>query len=213
MTIRVLIADDHGLVRTGIAALLSAMPEIEVVGQAANGEEAIEMVANLQPDVLLLDLIMPGISGIATLARIRDGHPATRVLVLSMHSSQELVAHALSLGASGYILKDAAPDELEKGIEAVMAGRRWLSEQIAKIAVAPGNSQSASLRRINSLSERQRQVLTLLAEGHSRRSISEQLNLSIKTVETHCAQIMEKLNIHDVPGLVRYAIREGLVPL
>ena len=214
-TARVLIADDHRLVRAGLRALIADLPGFEVVGEAADGRQAVSEAARLQPDVLLLDIAMPGMSGLEALRELKNRHPATRVLMLSMLASEEHVLQALRLGASGYLLKDAAPAELELAIGAVMRGETWLSSAISRPVVdgymervGAGNSGNGTSQI---LTPRQQEVLRLLAEGRSTKEIAFQLELSIKTIETHRAQIMERLGLHDIAGLVRYAVRTGIV--
>jgi DNA-binding NarL/FixJ family response regulator len=213
MTTRVVLVDDHQLVRAGIGALLRELPNVSVVGEGADGEAAILLAQTLAPDVLFLDLVMPGMSGLIALERIIGQQPDLKVIVLSMHSSEEHIVRALQLGASGYMLKDVAPDELALALTAVMNGETWLSSAISRTAIAEYVGRTASESPLDTLTSRQRQVLKLIAEGHSTKDISAQLELSVKTIETFRAQIMDRLAIHDVAGLVRYAIRHGIVPL
>lgn len=214
MTIRIILADDHRLVRAGIGALLRDLPEVDVVGEGADGAEAVALVDELLPDVAFLDLVMPRMSGLDALARINEMHPEVRVIVLSMHASEEHVVRSLQLGAVGYMLKDGAPDELALALAAVMKGETWLSAPISRTAITDYLRRTTMRETLlDALTTRQRQVLKAIAEGVGTRDISEQLGLSIKTVETYRAQIMLRLDIHDVAGLVRYAIRHGIVPL
>ena len=210
--IRVLLADDHSLVRAGIRSLLSAMTEVQVVGEAASGEEALELAAREHPDVVLMDIAMKGITGLEAAARMRDAHPAVRVVILSMHSGEEYVLQALRAGAAGYLLKDAATGELELALRSVMRGESWLSPAVSLQVVEGYVQRSGAEAAPEVLTARQREVLRLVAGGKSTKEIAFFLNLSVKTVETHRAQIMERLGIRDVPGLVRYALRTGLVP-
>ena len=210
--IRVLLADDHALVRAGIRSLLNGMDEVEVVAEASSGEEAIELAASSRPDVVLMDIAMKGITGLEAAARMRIRHPEARVVILSMHSGEEYVLQALRAGAAGYLLKDAATGELELALRSVMRGESWLSPAVSRQVVEgyvqrPGGEQTPEL-----LTARQREVLRLVASGKSTKEIAFLLNLSVKTVETHRAQIMDRLGIRDVAGLVRYALRTGLVP-
>jgi len=214
-TIRVIIVDDHRLVRAGLRMLLTEMPGIAVLSEAADGHEALAACDTERPDLVLMDIAMPGMSGLEALRELKNRHPATRVLMLSMLASEEHVLQALRLGASGYLLKDAAPAELELAIGAVMRGETWLSSAISRPVVdgymervGAGNSGNGTSQI---LTPRQQEVLRLLAEGRSTKEIAFQLELSIKTIETHRAQIMERLGLHDIAGLVRYAVRTGIV--
>ena len=212
MTIRVLLADDHALVRAGLRSLLAAMKEVEVVGEASSGEEALELAARERPDVVLMDIAMKGINGLETAARLRDRAPGVRVVILSMHSGEEYVLQALRAGAVGYLLKDAATGELELALRTVMRGESWLSPAVSRQVVEGYVQRVGGDAAADVLTARQREVLKLVAGGKSTKEIAFMLNLSVKTVETHRAQIMERLGIRDVPGLVRYALRTGLVP-
>lgn len=212
MMIRVLLADDHALVRAGIRSLLGAMMEVEVVGEAASGEEALEMTGDSRPDVVLMDIAMKGITGLEAAARMRERHPEVRVVILSMHSGEEYVLQALRAGAAGYLLKDAATGELELALRSVMRGESWLSPAVSRQVVEGYVQRAGGEAAAEVLTARQREVLRLVAGGKSTKEIAFLLNLSVKTVETHRAQIMERLGIRDVAGLVRYALRTGLVP-
>jgi len=208
--IRVLLADDHALVRAGIRSLLNAMAQVEVVAEASSGEEAIDLASTSRPDVVLMDIAMKGITGLEAAARMRERMPEVRVVILSMHSGEEYVLQALRAGAAGYLLKDAATGELELALRSVMRGESWLSPAVSR-QVVEGYVRSGESAP-EALTARQREVLRLVAGGKSTKEIAFLLNLSVKTVETHRAQIMERLNIRDVAGLVRYALRTGLVP-
>lgn len=210
--IRVLLADDHSLVRAGIRSLLGAMAEVEVVGEAASGEEAIELAAGKRPDVVLMDIAMKGMTGLEAAAVLRERAPDVRVVILSMHSGEEYVLQALRAGAAGYLLKDAATGELELALRSVMRGESWLSPAVSRQVVEGYVQRTAGEAAPEVLTARQREVLRLVAGGKSTKEIAFLLNLSVKTVETHRAQIMERLGIRDVAGLVRYALRTGLVP-
>ncbi len=213
MTIRIVVAEDHQLVRAGITAIIGNIPDVEVVGEANDGAEAIKMVAELNPDILLLDLVMPTLSGLEALTRINEAQPHVRVIVLSMHSDEEHVLRALKLGAVGYMLKDVAHDELPQAIKAVSQKGAWLSAAISKTVISSYLEESGCATSPVMLTSRQNQVLRMIAEGYSTKDISYTLNLSTKTIDTYRAQIMEKLDIHSIPGLVRYAIRQGITPL
>jgi len=210
--IRVLLADDDALVRAGIRSLLNAMDEVEVVAEASSGEEAIELVTQNQPDVVLMDIAMKGITGLEAAARMRGRNPEVRVVILSMHSGEEYVLQALRAGAAGYLLKDAATGELELALRSVMRGESWLSPAVSRQVVEGYVQRAGGEQAPEVLTARQREVLRLVAGGKSTKEIAFLLNLSVKTVETHRAQIMERLGIRDVAGLVRYALRTGLVP-
>lgn len=210
--IRVLLADDHDLVRAGFRALLQTMAGVQVVAEADDGRKALDLVRAHQPDVVLMDIGMPGLNGLDATARIAKEFPQTRVIVLSMHKAEEYVLGALKSGAAGYLLKDASPSELDTAIRSVARGDTYLSPPISRQVIddyrkRTGDSQGP----LDMLTPRQREILQLIAEGRSTKEIADVLHVSVKTVETHRAQLMERLDIHDVAGLVRYAIRVGLV--
>jgi len=212
--IRVVLADDHTLVRAGLRKLLESLPDFEVVGEAVDGMAVLALVEKLQPDLVLMDIAMPGLNGIEATARLVKTWPEVRVLILSMHQSEEYVRQALRHGAAAYLLKDAAPMELEFALSAVLRGETYLSPAVSKGVVQDyvqrlrGDDQPAE-----ALSPRQREVLQLIAEGQSTKEIARRLDLSVKTVDTHRSQLMKQLDIHEVAGLVRYAMRVGLVSL
>jgi DNA-binding NarL/FixJ family response regulator len=210
--VRVLLADDHALVRAGIRALLEGLEGVTVVAEAGNGGEVLELARKHLPDVVLLDISMPGIGGLEASAQLKQELPEVRVVMLSMHANEEYVLQALRAGAVGYMLKDSATAELELALQAVMQGETYLSPPISRQVVEGyvqrvGGEQPAA----DHLTPRQRQVLQLIAEGLSTKEIAYRLELSVKTVETHRAQLMERLQIRDIAGLVKYAIRNGLV--
>jgi DNA-binding NarL/FixJ family response regulator len=206
--LRVLLADDHALVRAGIRSLLESLPEVEIVDEATDGHEALRLLDERRPHLLLLDVSMPGLNGLEVADRAARKHPRTRVVMLSMHADREYVQRALASGAVGYILKSADRRELELAVRAVARGDTWLSPAVSKTVIAELNrrEQPAQL-----LTARQREVLQLIAEGHSTREIADRLGISVKTVESHRAQLMHRVGIRNVPGLVRYAIRAGIV--
>jgi DNA-binding NarL/FixJ family response regulator len=209
---RVLLADDHALVRVGIRSLLSTIAGFDVVGEAGTGHEALELADKLRPHVVLMDIAMPGINGLDATARLVERHPEVRVIILSMHASEEYALQALRAGAAGYLLKDADLLELERAIVAVARGETYLSPAISKHVIADYKRRvTEQPEPIGRLTPRQREVLRLIAEGLSTKEIAFKLGLSVKTVETHRAQLMERLEIRDVAGLVRFAIRSGLV--
>jgi DNA-binding NarL/FixJ family response regulator len=211
--IRVLLAEDHALVRAGFRSLLAEMAGVTVVAEAVDGREALAMVNAHSPDVLVMDITMPALNGIQVLTQVHADHPNVRVIVLSMHDNEEYVHQALRAGASGYLLKDSSPAELELAVRSVAAGGAYLSPLVSRHLVndflrrASGDGAPAEV-----LTPRQREILQLIAEGHTNQQMADTLNLSVKTVETHRAQLMDRLAIRDVPGLVRYAIRIGLIP-
>jgi DNA-binding NarL/FixJ family response regulator len=212
---RVLLADDHTIVRAGVRALVAAIPGVEIVGEAGDGQEALALIRETQPDVALVDVSMPGMNGLDLAARVAREAPQTRVAVLSMHGTPAHVAQALRAGVKGYVLKDAAAEELPLLLRAVMRGETYLSSAISRHVVdgflgrdgVPATGEPAP----DSLTPRQREILQLVAEGKSTKDVARLLDLSVKTVEAHRSQIMGRLEIHDLAGLVRYAIRTGLV--
>jgi DNA-binding NarL/FixJ family response regulator len=214
---RVLLADDHNLVRAGIRALLEGQPDVQIVAEAEDGQRALQLLLETRPDVALVDITMPGLNGLDLAARVAREAPATRLVILSMHGSQSHVAQALSAGAKGYLLKDAAADELPILLRAVMRGETYLSPGVSRHVVDGflGRAKPAGPAQdpagIEVLTPRQRETLQLVAEGRSTKEIAQLLGLSAKTVEAHRAQIMERLDIHEIAGLVRYAIRIGLI--
>jgi len=210
---RVLLVDDHALVRAGIRALLESLPRVEVVGETGDGLEAVQLARELAPDAMLLDITLPGLNGLEVAARVARLGAGTRVLMLSMHASPEYAARAFAAGAAGYLNKDSAFDELAAALEVIGAGRRYLCRAIDAAQVAELERLAATgSSGLDRLTPRQRQILQLVAEGLGTRQIAERLFLSVKTVETHRGQIMQRLDIYDVPGLVRFAIRHGLLP-
>ena len=227
-TIRTFLVENHMLVRAGIRALLEGLEGISVMGEASSGFDALEQMAQLAeqddlPDVVLMDLAMQGMSGLEATAHITRDYPTVKVVILSMHASEEYVLQALRSGAAGYLLKDAAPAELQQALFAVTRGEIPLSPAVSRHVIAdyvrrvgsPGSAlQSDGEARPASqkLTPRQREILILIVEGLSTKEIAARLGLSVKTIETHRAALMERLDIHDVASLVRYAIRTGLVP-
>lgn len=211
---RVVLADDHRLIRAGIRLLLEQVDGVAVVGEAENGRQALDAVRVLRPDVILLDIAMGGLNGIDAAARLAAEYPDVRVIILSMHANEEYVWRALRAGAKGYLLKDAEPAELEIALAAVMRGETYLTPAVSKPVVDSYLQRVAGeLRPAERLTARQREVLQLIAEGRSNKEIAEILVLSVKTVETHRSQLMNQLDIHDVTGLVRYAIRNNIISL
>lgn len=213
MSIRLLLADDHQIVRNGLRALLEKQTDVEVVGEAENGRMAVQSAQELKPDVVIIDITMPDLNGIEASRQILATHPDTKVIGLSMHSDRRFVAGMLDAGAKGYLLKDCAFEELALAIRTVAANKIYLSPGITGIVVKDylNHLPAANASPAGPLTNREREVLQLLAEGKSTRQIASSLHLSVKTIETHRRQIMEKLDIHTIAGLTKYAIREGLI--
>jgi len=215
MALRILLADDHKIVRDGLRSLLEKQQGMEVVGEAENGRLVLELARQKKPDVVIMDVSMPDLNGIEATRQMLAAQPGVRVIALSMHSDRRLVAGMLQAGASGFLLKDCAFDELARAINAVMSNQPYLSPRIAETVIqdyvrrmTPSESSTA-----DALTKRQREVLQLLAEGWSTKHISSHLYLSVKTVETHRREIMAKLSLHSIAELTKYAIREGLTSL
>ena len=209
--IRVLIADDHALVRAGIRALVERIDGVVVVGEAGKGSEALELVRQLSPDLLLLDITMPDGNGFDVLDHLTKHYPEIRVIVLTVHEAGEYAIRAVREGAAGYLPKSAASTELEDAIRTVVTGKRYISPETAQNTIIEQGSRGTKRDLLATLSPRQREVLRLIAEGRTTKQIARELEISVKTVETHRAQLMERLGIHDVAGLVRYAIIVGII--
>lgn len=211
-SVRVLLADDHTLVRAGLRKLLESIPDVEVVGEAVDGVALLALAAQLQPSLVLTDIDMPGLNGLEATARLVKAQPEVRVIILSMHQNEEYVRQALLHGATGYLLKDAAPAELEWALKAVLRGETYLSPAVSKGVLSDyvqrlrGDEKPGVL-----LTPRQLEILRLVAESQSTKEIARRLDLSVKTVDTHRSRLMNQLDIHDVAGLVRYAMRTGLI--
>ncbi len=209
---RILLADDHTLFRAGIRSILERVQGVTVVAEASDGRKALDLLEEHRPDIALLDISMPGLNGLEVANRVKSVSPGTKVIILSMHASEGYVAQALRAGVNGYILKDAASKDLELSLRAVARGETWLSPSISKQVVElflRGDKPADD--PLSLLTARQREILQLIAEGKSTKEIAYDLEVSVKTVEAHRAQLMERLDIHDIPGLVRFAIRTGLV--
>ena len=220
--VRVMLADDHKLVRGGLSALLKGIGGVEVVAEANDGREAIQLCESHQPDIILMDIAMTGMNGLEATSRISKEFPQVRVIILSMHTSEEYVLKALRAGAAGYLLKDAGISELELAITAVAQGETYLSPPVSKhvitdyvrrVGLEQDSDEMVDRTAIQRLTFRQREILQLIAEGNSTQEIANLLSISVKTVETHRMQLMERLDIHDVAVLVRFAIRVGLVSI
>lgn len=211
-SVRVLIADDHSILRAGLRALLTELPDTSVVADTGDGREVVELVKAHRPDIVLMDISLPGLNGLEATVRLTKEYPNTRVLILSMHSSEEYVVRALRSGAAGYLLKDAAPQELEFAIDAIRRGNTYLSPAISRHVIDDYLRRAEDHQLpLDQLTPRQREILQLIAEGKSTKDIAFILSVSVKTVETHRAQLMDRLQIFDIPGLVRLAVRTGLV--
>jgi DNA-binding NarL/FixJ family response regulator len=204
--IRIVLADDHDLVRSGIKALLTMIEGVDVVAEARDGAELIKLVASVQPDIVMTDISMPGMDGITAIAEIHSRQPEVRLLVLSMYDTVDFVKRAVASGACGYLMKDAPPFELEQSIRSVMARGTYFSPVIAQRLLQP-SEPSAS----DELTERQLEILKLIAQGKASKEIAFELGLSPKTVDVHRARIMERLRLNDIASLTRYAVRKGLV--
>lgn len=213
MSTRVIIIDDHKIMREGLRSLLEKQPETEVVAEAENAQTALKLIEELTPDLVIIDVVMPGLNGIETTRRILTKTPSVKVIALSMYSDKRFVMEMLRAGASGYLLKDCAFEELDGAIHAVTQGRTYITPRIVDIIVKDYFSQveKPSSSALSSLTSRQYEVLQLLAEGKTTREIAQQMSLSIKTIESHRQQIISKLNIRSIAGLTKYAIREGLI--
>lgn len=210
---RILLADDHTLVRAGLLKLLESIPGVTVVALASDGNQAVELTQAHQPDLVLLDVAMPRCGGLDAARTILQRWPRIRVLFLSMYDNEEYLRHALAVGASGYLLKDAAPEELETALQTVAQGRLYLGAQLTGRLTQALASPERVVQPPHHLSPRQTEVLRLIAQGHSTKAIARELDVSVKTVETHRQRLMHELGVHEVTGLVRYALRAGLVEL
>jgi DNA-binding NarL/FixJ family response regulator len=215
MSLRILLADDHQLLRQGLRALLEDESDLEVVGEADNGHEAVRLCKQLKPDMVVMDIGMPQLNGMEATRQVLADNPGLKVLALSMHTDRRFAAGMLQAGASGYLLKDAALEELVQAIRTVAAGKTYLSPAITQVVMEDYVQRlgAAEGSAFSVLSAREREVLQALAEGKSTREIAEELHVSTKTIETHRQQIMNKLDIHSVAELTKYAVREGLTSL
>lgn len=215
--IKVLLADDHTILRKGLCSLLADDKDIEVVAEAENGREALDKVKKLKPDVVVMDIAMPGLNGLEATRQIKKYFPEIKVLILSMHANEEYIFQTLRAGASGYLIKKAAPMDLTLAIQAAIRGESFLSPAISRTVIKEyirkAEKTAVEDEPFEMLTDREREVLQLIAEGHSNREIADRLYISTKTVETHRAHLMEKLNIHSAADLTKYAIRKGLTSL
>jgi DNA-binding NarL/FixJ family response regulator len=212
--IRLVVADDHSLVRAGIRTLIESVPGFKVVGEARDGREALELVTALRPHVLLTDIAMPNMNGLALTEKVVKDFSDVRVIIVSMHATEEFVGQAVRAGAAGYLLKDVDLTEIQFAINTVLQGESYLTPEVSKKVMTSYIQLIESRHQPQSdpLTPRQREILRLIAEGQSTKTVARTLEISTKTVETHRSQIMERLSIHDIPGLVRYAMRTGLIP-
>ena len=214
--IRVLLAEDHTIVRKGLRSLLDAEGTVTVVGEAENGRQAISQVEQLHPDVVVMDIGMPGLNGLEATRQIKKRFPDVKVLILTVHTGEEYILQILRAGASGYLVKQAAPTDLVQAIQAAHRGGIFLSPSISKKVIEEYVQQAGATAELDSyekLTDREREVLQLIAEGHSTRRIAEQLHISVKTVETHRAHLMDKLELRSTAVLTQYAIRKGVISL
>ncbi len=211
-SIKVILADDHTLVRAGIRSLLESIDSVEVVADCGDGREALDLIDEHRPDVAVLDIGMPGLNGLEVARRAAQTSPQTRVIILSMYADPSYVRQALKAGVSGYLLKGAAVSELSLALKAVMRGEKYLTPKVSHTVVEgflrDGDQDGEP---VEELTDRQREILQLIAEGRTTREMAELLDVSVKTIETHRLRLMDRLGIRDVPGLVRFAIRAGLV--
>lgn len=218
--LKIILADDHNIVRAGIRAILSKIPRMKVIAETGSGREALNLIRKYKPDIVLMDIAMPELNGLEVTQFVAKEFPEIGIIILSMHKSEEYVLQALRFGASGYLLKDTAADELEAAINAVAKGEKYLAPFVSKEVISSllmgingikVKAKSKTSLPLEKMTPRQREILQLIAEGNSTKEIAFKLNISIKTVETHRKQLMDRLNIYDVAGLVRYAIRIGII--
>ncbi len=206
---RILLADDHAVVRQGFKMILGAQSDMEIVGEAANGREAVELAEQMRPDIVVMDVAMPELNGIEATRRLAASIPHTRVIALSMHKDSVYVREILRAGARGYLLKDSGAEDLVKAIRAVAGGESWLSPAVSNAVL--DDYRRHVTNPIDLLTSREREVLQMLAEGKTNKEIAAVLNLSVYTVDAHRGRIMEKLNLHSINELVRFAVRNGLI--
>lgn len=210
---RIILAEDHTLVRLGMRMLLESMPNVEVVGEADDGREALRLIEALRPDCVLMDLAMPGMNGLEAVRRATEQFPSVRILIVSMHADEGYVQNALAAGAAGYLLKGSDKSELELALRTIAAGRTYLTPAISHsiVAALSRKGESTGQSQLGLLTPRQREILQLVVEGHSTKQVAGRLGLSAKTIEAHRGAIMQRLGIRDLPGLVRFAMKEGLL--
>jgi two-component system, NarL family, nitrate/nitrite response regulator NarL len=211
--IKVLVVDDHPVVRKGMQSCLSRQDGIHVVGEAADGDEVMERTRSLLPDVVLMDISMSRMNGLTATELLRKQFPAVKVLILSVHNNREYIFRIIQAGAHGYVSKQASPEELVGAIQSVHNGETFFTPEIARAALARMVNQGAKDNTFSQLTSREREVLTLIAEGQSNKEIANRLGIGVRTIETHRERIMRRLDIHSVAGLTKYAIANGIVPL
>ncbi len=216
--ITLVVADDHTIVRRGLVSLLSLNPELEVLGEAADGRQAVDLASQLDPDVVLLDIGMPVLNGLEAARQIRKNSPQAKILVLSAFDNDEYVLQVIRSGANGYVLKNTTADELYEAIRSVNSGKQYFSSSVSHVLFEEYLRNNGTPKANGSipppfspLTTREREILQLIAEGETHNKVAEQLNISVRTVDTHCNNIMKKLDIHDRSGLVTYAIKNGIV--
>ncbi len=212
MKTKILLVDDHKILRDGICSIVKGYPDMEVIGEAANGKEALQLVEELSPDIVIMDISMPDLNGIDATRMIIADNPNIKVIALSMHHDKQFVSEIFKAGASGYLLKDCAFDELEHAVNIVMDGKTYINPQIASLVIESlvNQPQATSQKTFSLLTDREREVLQLISEGESTKEIASKLSVSAKTIESHRRQVMGKLNIRNIAELTKYAIREGL---
>ncbi|HEY1472242.1 MAG TPA: response regulator transcription factor [Candidatus Acidoferrum sp.] len=211
---RILLADDHKLMRSGLKALIEQQPDLTVVGEADDGRQAVALAASLKPDLLVMDIGMPNLNGIEAARQITQANPATAIVILSMHSDESYVLRALKAGAKGYLLKDSAESDLIRAVHAVAGGKSSFSPAVSKVLLddyVRKLQRSGAEDAYDLLTPREREILQLIAEGKSNKDVANLLNLSVYTVETHRSNIMEKLNLRGIPELILYAVRKGII--
>ncbi len=211
--IRVLVADDHPVVRKGLQSCLAKHEKLKIIGEATTGEEAVQKALELKPDVVLMDISMPGMTGLAATEKLREQAPQIKVVVLSIHNNREYIFRIIQAGAHGYVSKEASPDELLRAINAVCAGGTCFSPEIAQAALQQFVQNGGKKEPFAQLTSREREVLVLIAEGQSNKEIANKLGIGVRTIETHRERIMRRLDIHSVAGLTKFAIANGLVAL